>query len=92
MQPCRQLIDLCERENHRNNQQPQHEQPEKCKTECLKIEKDNAPEKVEGQLNQEDQQVTGSFIGCRCRIDTGSTDSHQGKQNGPDDGKDNTGR
>ena len=53
LQPCRKLVDLAERQNHQQDQDPQNYQPDQCKAKCLKIEENDAPEKVKQQLKEE---------------------------------------
>jgi len=92
LQPCSQLINLAEGQDHEKNQYPQCNQPDKGKTKVLEIEKYDAPKEIEGQLNQEEHQTACPVIGCRRQINSCCSNSHQSKQNAPDDGKYNAGR
>ena len=91
MQPCGQLINLAEGQDHEKNQYPQCNQPDKGKTKVLEVEKYDAPKEIEGQLNQEEHQTACPVIGCRSQINPRCANSHQGKQNAPDNWKHDTG-
>ena len=48
---------------HNKNHNPQHNKPDERKKECTHIEKDDAPEEVQEQINAVNGQCTFDFIG-----------------------------
>ena len=79
------LIHLPEREDHQKNQSPQRNQPDEGEAKVLEIEKQDAPEKIKGQLKEEKPQTSRAGAGCRRQINSRRSDPHQGKENAPYD-------
>lgn len=92
LHPGGQRVDLAEGDNHPQDQPPQNQQPDQCGAEGLQIEKQNAPKEVKGELEQEDAQAIGALTRGGSQVDPSGPNSHQSKQNAPDDGKYKGGR
>ena len=88
LQPRGEGVNLAHGENHPYNLRPEYQQPDEGQAVGLEVEEDEAPEKIKGQLNEKKAQAVGPGGGVRGEVDPGPADAHQGKQNAPDNGKD----
>ena len=91
-QPAGGAVHLPEGQGHQENQAPEGRQPQEGQAEGLKVEEEDAPEKVEGQLYAEKPETVGTLPGAWSQPDPGGGNAHQGKEDALDDGEGQTGR
>lgn len=92
LQTRRRGIDLTEGGNHGEYEEPQRAQPQERETVGPEIEKYDAPEEIEGQLQKVQEQTPGTRSGRGSQIYPRRANAHEEIENGPYDREHDTGR